>query len=236
MLTYKCTVVALTLLLNINIVPVYSFLNGSATKATTYIRSRTDPQIDPAAGFPLKKCYENNEESSTIDRRRFITGYVPKLLVSSAFLIESFRSSFQPSVVNAAFGDSSNIELPSYVDFLIERNQQVDTTKVLYQGADQEVQLQRILSAISKIKTIPDIAERKKWSQVQGVITGPLGTLIATMNQVGGTNKEAQQLTAKVKSDLFTIGQCATTKNERACIAATITTLNDLNDFVKVAF
>ena len=98
------------------------------------------------------------------------------------------------------------------------------------------MQLQRIATAVSKLQTIPDFVQSKKWSQVQGVITGPLGTLIATMNQIGGSNKEAKQIISKVKVDLFSIGQCAATKNESACIAATATTLNDVNDFVKVAF
>ena len=68
------------------------------------------------------------------------------------------------------------------------------------------------------------------------MITGPLGTLMSTMNQIGGTNKEAQKIISKVKVDLFSIGQCAKAKNESACLAATSATLNDVNDFVKVAF
>jgi hypothetical protein len=142
----------------------------------------------------------------------------------------------EPNVAHAAYGDSSNIALPSYVDFLIEKNKQVDPSTFLYQGADRDVQLQRIATAVSKLQTIPDIVQSKKWSQVQGVITGPLGTLISTMNQIGGTNKEAQRIIIKVKVDLFSIGQYATSKNESACLAATATTLNDVNDFVKVAF
>jgi hypothetical protein len=87
-----------------------------------------------------------------------------------------------------------------------------------------------------KVQTIPDIAQSKKWSQIQGVITGPLGTLIATMTQIGGTNRDAQKIIAKVKIDLYAIGQCAANKHESACIAATTSTLNDMNDFVKIAF
>jgi hypothetical protein len=226
--------IALILLWSINLVPVYSFIfiNEPVTKC---YRHRTESVTEPSIRLQLQRLDSSYcEFKSSIDRRRLIIGNIPKLLVLTALTMEPFC--IQPSVANAAFGDSTKIELPSYIDFLIEKNQQVDPTKILYQGVDQEVQLQRILTAVSQIKTIPDIVERKKWSEVQGVITGPLGTLIATMNQVGTTNKQAQQITVKVKADLLAIGQCATIKNEKACIEATNATLIDLNDFVKVAF
>lgn len=171
----------------------------------------------------------------TMDRRDLLMNK-SKLLLSTSILGFFLSSEPLTNVAHAAYGDSSNIALPSYVDFLIEKNKQADPSTFLYQGADRDIQLQRIASAISQIETIPNIAQSKKWSQVQGVITGPLGTLIATMNQIGGKNKEAKQLVAKVKVDLFSIGQCATTKNESACIAATEATLRDVNEFVKVAF
>lgn len=169
--------------------------------------------------------------------RRSLINTSSKLLFATT-VVGSFLST-EPltNVACAAYGDSSNIALPSYIDFLIEKNQQIDPSTFLYQGADREVQIQRIATAVSKIQTIPAIVQSKKWSQVQGVITGPLGTLISTMNQIGGTNnKEAQRIIVKVKSDLFSIGQCATTKNEKACLEATEATLQDVNDFVKVAF
>jgi hypothetical protein len=177
------------------------------------------------------------------------TSFTPDILTDRRSLLKSSKLLFATTVFGcflsseplttvayAAYGDSSNIALPSYIDFLIEKNKQIDPSIFLYQGADRDVQLQRIATAVSKIQTIPAIVQTKKWSQVQGVITGPLGTLISTMNQIGGTNKEAQRIIVKVKSDLFSIGQCATTKNEKACLAATEATLQDVNDFVKVAF
>jgi hypothetical protein len=168
--------------------------------------------------------------------RRSLINTSSKLLFATTVFGSILSSESLTNVACAAYGDSSNIALPSYIDFLIEKNQQIDPSTFLYQGADREVQLQRIAKAVSKIQTIPAIVQSKKWSQVQGVITGPLGTLIATMNQIGGTNTDAQRIIVKVKSDLFSIGQCATTKNEKACLAATEATLQDVNDFVKVAF
>ena len=36
-----------------------------------------------------------------------------------------------PSIVNASYGDSSNIKLPNYIEFLIEKNKQVDPSAYL---------------------------------------------------------------------------------------------------------
>ena len=168
------------------------------------------------------------------DRRRLMLA--SKFMLATSILGTVISSEPLTKEAHAAYGDGSNIALPSYIDFLIEKNKQIDPSTFLYQGADRDIQIQRIGTAVSKLQTIPGIVQSKKWSQVQGVITGPLGTLISTMNQIGGTNKDAQRIISKVKVDLFSIGQCATTKNESACIAATEATLNDLNDFVKVAF
>ena len=168
------------------------------------------------------------------DRRRLMLA--SKFMLATSILGTVLSSEPLTKKARAAYGDGSNIALPSYIDFLIEKNKQIDPSTFLYQGADRDIQIQRIGTAVSKLQTIPGIVQSKKWSQVQGVITGPLGTLISTMNQIGGTNKDAQRIISKVKVDLFSIGQCATTKNESACIAATEATLNDLNDFVKVAF
>jgi hypothetical protein len=34
-----------------------------------------------------------------------------------------------PGIVNAAYGDSSNIIMPNYIEYLIEKNKQVDPSK-----------------------------------------------------------------------------------------------------------
>lgn len=154
----------------------------------------------------------------------------------------------QPAI--AAYGDSSNMKGFDYIEFLMEKNEKADPSTFVYQGADRSVQLQRIKDAIVSLEEIPAIAHDKKWSQVNGVLTGPLGTLVQTMNQVvTGTdfartdfgaappvNKEAKAASLKVKNDLYAIGQAATKKNEESCIQATDAALQDLEAFVKVAF
>lgn len=164
----------------------------------------------------------------------------------------SFTLLRPPQVAIAAYGDSSKLKGFDYIEFLMEKNAVADPSTFVYQGADRETQLQRLSSASAALQQIPSIAQQRKWSQVNGVLLGPLGTLIQTMNQiVAGTdlartdfgsapppvnNKEAKAASLKVKADLYAIGQAASKKNEQECIRATEVALDDLQAFVKVAF
>jgi len=138
----------------------------------------------------------------------------------------------------AAYGDSSSIELPSYIDFLIEKNKVVDSSSFLYQGPDREILITRIGEAAIRLKSIPILIEQKKWSQIQGVLTGPLGTLVQTMNQISGSSPKKEILAAgkKVKGDLFDISQAASKKNGSICLKAVAACESDLEAFVKLAF
>jgi len=146
-----------------------------------------------------------------------------------------------PSIANARSGDSSNMKLPSYIDFLIEKNAQglpIDPSTLVYQGPDIEIQLRRIGEAGNRLPEIVTLAEDKKWSQVQGIISGPLGTLLQTMNTVASIagTKEATNAAKLVKADIFAIGAAATKKDGVACIKAANKAEEDLEKFVKSAF
>lgn len=138
----------------------------------------------------------------------------------------------------AAYGDSSTMQVFDYIDYLVEKNSVADPATFLYKGADREVQLKRMSDAIASLKQISGMAEAKKWSQVQGVLTGPLGTLLQTMNQIIGkdASKEQKAAATRVKMDLYAIGTAATKKSDTGCLEATQAALKDLETFVKVAF
>ncbi len=101
---------------------------------------------------------------SNPDRRGFLGQTAAAAAASVGF--------FQPSIANAGYGDSSNIVLPNYIEYLIEKNKQVDPDSILYKGPDIETQLRRIGDAGNRLPEIAKLAEEKKWSQVQGIITG----------------------------------------------------------------
>ena len=141
-----------------------------------------------------------------------------------------------PPVAHSASGDSANIELPSYIDFLMERSKTADPGTFLYQGADRDTQLARVLQAARRLAEIPALADQRKWSQISGILTGPLGELLATMALVGGNSEPAKMAAKKVKANLYAIGNGAARKSEKECKEATAAALRDLEAFVKVAF
>lgn len=186
--------------------------------------------------FPiLPPCSMRLESISDIDfhsdmvhdrRRNFV---VLSLSITAALL-------GQPTPVSAGYGDSSSIKIPTLIDYLIEKNASVDSSAFLYKGEDSGVQLKRILDATKRLGEIPDMARSKKWSQVQGILTGPLGTLVQTMNLVSKDSAEAKKAAAVVKSDLIKIGEAATKRSDTGCIDATVATTRDLEAFVKIVF
>lgn len=143
-----------------------------------------------------------------------------------------------PSIANASQGASSNIVMPNYIEYLIEKNQQTNQADMLYKGPDVETQLRRIGEAGQRLPEIATLAEEKKWSQVQGIISGPLGTLLQTMNSVASIagTKEAKDAAKAVKTDLFEIGAAAGRKESAPCTKAAAKAEKDLEKFVRVAF
>ncbi|EJK47780.1 hypothetical protein THAOC_33480, partial [Thalassiosira oceanica] len=143
-------------------------------------------------------------------------------------------------ISNADYGKSSNMKIPSYIDFLIEKNQQgLEVKDALYSGADLEVQLRRIGEAASRLPEVASLAEDKKWSQVQGIITGPLGTLLQTLNSVVSASKNDKRTAAAakaVKADLLDINAGVTRKDVAACVKAAGKAESDLEAFVNIAF
>lgn len=158
--------------------------------------------------------------------------------IALSFSLSAALSTQRPAPVSAAYGDNSNMQLPSYIDFLIEKNSSADQSKVLYKGADSEIQIKRISVAAARLNDIPLMAKEKKWSQVQGILTGPLGTLLQTMNSLckETDSGEAKKAAAKVKGDIILISQEASKKNEGGVVKACADAQKDLEAFAKLVF
>ena len=99
--------------------------------------------------------------------------------------------------------------------------------------------MRRIGDAGNRLPEIASLAEEKKWSQITGIITGPLGTLLQTLNSVASIagTKEAKSLAQTVKADILNIGVAAGKKDGASCITyADKAAQADLSKFVMVAF
>jgi hypothetical protein len=170
------------------------------------------------------RCELNHHPPS---RRSVLSGFAAALAVVVSLPV-------QPAL--ADYGSSASIQLPSYIDSLIEQSKTVDPDSLLYKGADLQTQLGRLKKATIRLAEIPAIAEQKKWTQITGILTGPLGELLSTMTLVSANNAKAKEAAKKVKLDLYAIGAGASKKNEGACKQATEAALKDLEAFIKVAF
>ena len=138
----------------------------------------------------------------------------------------------------AKYGVSTNMELPNYIEYLVEKNSQSDSNSALYKGADPVVLLRRLQDAEYRLQEIPKLAEARQWSQIQGLLTGPLGMLSQTLNQIAGPDSDSkvQAASKKVKADLIAIGQAASQKNNVACVAMVQEASKDFVSFLEIAF
>ena len=194
---------------------------------------------------------EDDEEALSLDRREaafamlgglWAAGTLPGMLVFG-----------DAQVANAVAGTDAKIELPDLIGGMSDRvNKQClveslgnreclvymeDSAKFLYKGDDAQVLLGRIESASQGLALIPSLVEAKKWNQVTGALTGPMGQLSLTMTALAKvsadpakTDKKAKQ----VKQDVFAIGAAATNKDVKGALKAHEAATQHLVEFVKM--
>ena len=102
---------------------------------------------------------------------------------------------------------------------------------MLYKGPDLEQQLIKIGTAASRLPEISTLANEKKWTAIQGIITGPLGTLLQNMNNLAST-KASKDAAKAVKNDLNEIFAAVGKKDSGSCIKASEKAAKDLELFV----
>lgn len=164
---------------------------------------------------------------------------------SGRFLLLPAATIAVPFSASAKYGEGTSMELPSYIDYLIEKNTAADSSNALYKGADPATVLKRLAESERRLGEIGDLAEKKKWSEINGLITGPLGTLSSSMSQVvsiasaSGASKKTKQIeqaVKKVKADVFAIGQEANRKNAEGCSQQAQLASKDLKALLELAF
>jgi hypothetical protein len=109
--------------------------------------------------------------------------------------------------------------------------QQITKDDLLYKGPDLEVQLRKIGEAASRLTEVSNLASEKKWSSIQGIITGPLGTLLQNMNNLA-QSKASKDAAKSVKNDLNDIFAAVGKKDSVAVNKAAEKASVDLEKFV----
>ncbi len=112
-----------------------------------------------------------------------------------------------------------------------------DEEKLLYKGADASSLLIRVQEAAQALeRDIPPLVESKKWTQLTGVLTGPMGQLSSTMALLEKLAKNpgvAKQNAQSVKQDIFAMGTAVTNKQGDAVLKYRSLALEDLAIFLK---
>ena len=211
-----------------------------ATDSKVVLASKVD-FTDGSKRRQCARCPEEEEEDSDIDRREALYAMMGSLVATMSL----------PAAASAIYGTDAKIELPNAAEYL-ERRQNgqclveslgnreclvwLDPTNKLYQGADNSMLLERMEKAIQSFATIPALIEEKKWSQVSGVMLGPLGTLVDTMNKLTKQSEngdKAAKLAGVFKTHMYAIGSFAERKQGDEALAAHEQATLDLAAFVK---
>ena len=176
-----------------------------------------------------------------MDRREALFAMLGSLMASMSV----------PVAASAAYGADAKIELPNPIEAMANRQSgqclveslgnreclvYLDPANKLYQGADNLVLLERVEKASQSLAMIPSLIELKKWSQVSGVLLGPLGTLVETManlTKLSENGSKASELARKTKNDLNTLFQAVERKEGAKALAAHEQATQNLVSFVK---
>mmetsp|Transcript_53290 Transcript_53290/g.79165 ORF Transcript_53290/g.79165 Transcript_53290/m.79165 type:complete len:283 (+) Transcript_53290:29-877(+) len=199
-------------------------------------RSKTESCYSKLKKKSIGPCHEHEDDDDDheLNRREAafamvgtmwsLGGMVPAVALSSML-------TGAPQAASATYGDDAKMTLPNIVEGMTDRiNKQclveslgnrecllyLDPENKLYQGDDNQVLLSRLEKASAALASIPDYVEDKKWSQVLGVVTGPMGELVGTMNQlikISANKDEATALSKMVKADVLAIGAASDRKD-----------------------
>jgi hypothetical protein len=230
---------------------VESSRHSSATRVQMLVRQRSDTEGSyqkkrEDCNLPCASLYDTNDDDDNDDESRrealfSMVGTLWAITGTSIPIIGLAAASIQPPLpANAASGDFAKIELPNPYQTLADRatkqclseslgNREClvyadDADKFLYKGFDGSLLLQRLKTSTEALSKIPNLIEDKKWSQVTGVLLGPMGELLVTMNQMvamaskseGSDDALVATLRAKlnvVKKDLYAM-QAAVDKRQ----------------------
>jgi hypothetical protein len=213
----------------------------TATDSKLALFSRSESAVSEARHRKCARCPDDeDDDNSDLDRREALFAMLGSMLATSV-----------PTAAWATYGDDAKIELPNPIEAISNRangqclvetlgNREclvyLDPANKLYQGADNAVLLERMERTSQSLASIPDLIEQKKWSQVSGVLLGPLGTLVETMNQLtklSANGSKAAALASKTKSDMYDIFQAAERKQGDKALIAHDKATKSLVAFVK---
>jgi hypothetical protein len=233
---------------NNNIVDAFglSTWNFRGSPSNSYINKKIGGGTNGIGGrLILQASSEDDSVNGRVEYENKIPSPASIIYSRRSFVMTAFSFGFLSGTVvgidmsaNAKYGDSTSMELPNYIEYLIEKNSVPDDSKVLYKGVDPATLLRRLQESESRLQEISTLAGQKKWTQINGIVTGPLGTLSITLNQIATSESTAAVKNAakKVKADVVAIGQAASKKSADDCTKQATLASQDLKSLLQAAF
>ena len=194
---------------------------------------------------------DNNDASnkSNNNRRSFLTTATATVWVTCA-------SSFNPPVAHATYGADAKMVMPDVVQGMTDRqNKQclveslgnrecmvyLDPENQLYKGTDAQLMFERLEGNVVAFKNVPQYIDTKQWSKVLGVLTGPMGSLSYTMNELVKINdgdesvkNKCKTLTVDIRKDLYAIAAAVDKKNGKDALISYEKAVEKLENFVSL--
>ena len=224
----------------------------SATWRTNRMRASVVSQIDWESDedpweHPCRPPLADDEENLDLDRREAVfaaLGAVWALTGVGVMLLPA-------GAAHAVYGTDARMELPNPYQALADRatkqclveslgNREclvyADDANKLYQGANTVELIGRIDKAAAALATIPELNESRKWSQITGVMAGPMGELVRNMGQVADLTENAdaaRQLVAGTKKNLYALQDGVNRKDQKLVLQYHAAVTNNLVAFVK---
>lgn len=171
--------------------------------------------------------------------------------VASASLVSSSAGR-----ANAVYGADAKMELPNIAQGIADRtNKQClveslgnreclvyeDPENKLYKNADSKILFERLNSSVDAMKRLPTYITNKQWSNVQSVLTGPMGSLSSTMNELvklideeSPVKNDCKALSVAIRQDLYQIAAMVDRKDGKQAQASADKAEEKLENFMKL--
>jgi len=159
----------------------------------------------------------------------------------------------RPSRASAVYGADAKIEIPDVIQGMSDRtNKQclveslgnreclvyLDPDNQLYKGSEVPLLLERLNGSMNALQDIPTYIETKQWNKVIGVMTGPMGNLSLTMNELVKAKDDndiskakCKSLSIEIRNDLYAISGAADRKQVKDAMVSFQRAEEKLNKF-----
>ena len=218
--TTNLTMLSFFLVLLISSVPlIAAFSSCQNARILTHTLRETSPLYATTTTKSSSKLSPCDPPAGETDRREVLFSTLGAVFASLAV---------RPSAADAAYGADANMEMPNVLEGITNRATKqclvyMDPDNKLFEGFDNEVLLERLEKSSAALATIPGLIASKKWSAVNGVLTGPMGTLVSTMNELTKISKNGEKaavLAKATKADIIAISQAAGRKQGDQALAS----------------